>query len=154
MPAHEAQLAWASVAAATEEGRLGCTAKIANVPRDGKHVILIYADSFCDVDACGRLVGSIVGMGLQDCLRSGGFKACVFTFLDQAIVGHWRIHQDLACAANPAAAAAASELPTGRGLKPCKFGPSRANPAPRSLRRALLVPQVNTGALYRCGKRT
>ena len=26
--------------------------------------------------------------------------------------------------------------------------------APRSVRRALLMPQVNTGSLYRCGKRT
>ena len=33
-------------------------------------------------------------------------------------------------------------------------GPSRANFASRSLRRALLMPQVNTGSLYRCGKRT
>ena len=30
-------------------------------------------------------------------------------------------------------------------------GPSRAKSAPRSLRRALLMPQVNTGSLYRCG---
>ena len=35
------------------------------------------------------------------------------------------------------------------------IGPSsRANSAPRSLRRALLTPQANTGSLYRCGKRT
>ena len=33
-------------------------------------------------------------------------------------------------------------------------GPSRAKSASRSLRRALLMPQVNTGSLYRCGKRT
>ena len=33
-------------------------------------------------------------------------------------------------------------------------GPSRAQPAPRSLRRALLTLQVNTGSLYRCCKRT
>ena len=32
--------------------------------------------------------------------------------------------------------------------------PSRAKSAPRSLRRALLMPQVNPGSLYRCGKRT
>ena len=31
-------------------------------------------------------------------------------------------------------------------------GPSRAKSAPRSLRRALLMPQVSTG--YRCGERT
>ena len=30
----------------------------------------------------------------------------------------------------------------------------RAKPASRSFRRALLTPQVNTGSLYRCGKRT
>ena len=33
-------------------------------------------------------------------------------------------------------------------------GPSRAQSASRSLRRALLMPPVNTGSLYRCGKRT
>ena len=33
-------------------------------------------------------------------------------------------------------------------------GPSRANYASRSLRRALLIPQVNPGSLYRCGKRS
>ena len=32
-------------------------------------------------------------------------------------------------------------------------GPSRAKSAPRSLRRALLIPQVNAGSLYRGGKR-
>ena len=35
-----------------------------------------------------------------------------------------------------------------------RVGPSRAKSAPRSLRRALLTPQVNPGSLYRCGKRT
>ena len=34
------------------------------------------------------------------------------------------------------------------------FGPSRAKTASRSLRRALLTPQVNTGSLYRCAKST
>ena len=34
------------------------------------------------------------------------------------------------------------------------MGPSRAKSAPRSLRRALLMPQVNPGSLYRCGKGT
>ena len=34
------------------------------------------------------------------------------------------------------------------------LGPSSPKPASRSLRRALLMPQVNTGSLYRCGKRT
>ena len=34
------------------------------------------------------------------------------------------------------------------------YGPPRRNPASRSLRRALLMPQVNTGSLYRRGKRT
>ena len=34
------------------------------------------------------------------------------------------------------------------------YGPSRAKSASRSLRRALLTPQVNAGSLYRCGKRT
>ena len=33
-------------------------------------------------------------------------------------------------------------------------GPSRAQSAPRSLRPALLIPQVNAGSLYRRGKRT
>ena len=33
-------------------------------------------------------------------------------------------------------------------------GPSREKSAPRSLRRALLMPQVNPGSLNRCGKRT
>ena len=33
-------------------------------------------------------------------------------------------------------------------------GPSRAKPASRSLRRALLTPQVNTGSLYRCRRST
>ena len=33
-------------------------------------------------------------------------------------------------------------------------GPPRANSAPRSLRRALLMPQVNPGSLYRRGERT
>ena len=33
-------------------------------------------------------------------------------------------------------------------------GPSRAKSAPRSLRRALLMPQANPGSRYRCGKRT
>ena len=33
-------------------------------------------------------------------------------------------------------------------------GPSRAKSALCSLRRALLMPQVNTGSLYRCDKRT
>ena len=32
------------------------------------------------------------------------------------------------------------------------LGPSREKIASRSLRRALLMPQVNTGSLYRCGK--
>ena len=32
-------------------------------------------------------------------------------------------------------------------------GPSRAQPASRSLRRALLTPQVNPGSRYHCGKR-
>ena len=36
-----------------------------------------------------------------------------------------------------------------RGFQAC-----RANSATRSLRRALLPPQVNPGSLYRCGKRT
>ena len=31
-------------------------------------------------------------------------------------------------------------------------GPSRAKSASRSWRRALLMPQVNPGSLYRCGK--
>ena len=39
-------------------------------------------------------------------------------------------------------------------LHPLHAGPSRAKSASRSLRRALLMPQVNTGSLYRCGKRT
>ena len=34
------------------------------------------------------------------------------------------------------------------------FGPSRAQSASLSLRRALLTPQVNPGSRYRCGKRT
>ena len=34
------------------------------------------------------------------------------------------------------------------------MGPSRAKSASRSLRRALLIPQVHPGSLYRCGKRT
>ena len=33
-------------------------------------------------------------------------------------------------------------------------GPSRAKSASRSLRRALLMPQANTGSIYRCGERT
>ena len=33
-------------------------------------------------------------------------------------------------------------------------GPSRAKSAPRSLRRALLITQVNPGPRYGCGKRT
>ena len=33
-------------------------------------------------------------------------------------------------------------------------GPSRAKSVPRSLRRALLMPQDNTGSVIRCGKRT
>ena len=32
------------------------------------------------------------------------------------------------------------------------IGPSREKSASRSLRRALLMPQVNAGSLYRCGK--
>ena len=32
------------------------------------------------------------------------------------------------------------------------IGPPRAQSAPRSLRRALLMPQVHPGSLYRCGK--
>ena len=60
--------------------------------------------------------------------------------------------------------------PGKRGSKPCNSvgphtdtspvyapdaslaGPSRAKSASRSLRRALLTPQVNTGSLYRCGR--
>ena len=34
------------------------------------------------------------------------------------------------------------------------IGPSRAKSASRSLRRALLMPQVNPGSLNRCGNRT
>ena len=37
---------------------------------------------------------------------------------------------------------------------PAYYGPSRAKSAARSLRRALLMPQVNTRSRYRCGKRT
>ena len=33
-------------------------------------------------------------------------------------------------------------------------GARKPKPASRSLRRALLMPQVNTGSRYRCGKRT
>ena len=33
-------------------------------------------------------------------------------------------------------------------------GPSRAKSASRSLRRALLIPQANTGSLYRCAQST
>ena len=40
------------------------------------------------------------------------------------------------------------------GLFSTRNGPSRAKSAPRSLRRALLTPQVNAGSLYRCGNRT
>ena len=32
--------------------------------------------------------------------------------------------------------------------------PSRAKPAPHSLRRALLMPLANPGSLYRCGRST
>ena len=41
-----------------------------------------------------------------------------------------------------------------RSIESSDDGPSRAKSAPRSLRRALLMPQVNTGSRYRCGKRT
>ena len=34
------------------------------------------------------------------------------------------------------------------------FGPSGAKSASCSVRRALLMPQIKTGSLYRCGKRT
>ena len=37
---------------------------------------------------------------------------------------------------------------------PSRAQSSRAQSAPRSLRRALLTPQVNTGSCYRCGKST
>ena len=38
--------------------------------------------------------------------------------------------------------------------KPPPEGPSRAKSASRSLRRALLTPQVNTGSRYRCRRST
>ena len=36
----------------------------------------------------------------------------------------------------------------------CDGGPSKTKSAPRSLWRALLMPQVNPGSRYRCGKST
>ena len=39
-------------------------------------------------------------------------------------------------------------------LETTPMGPSREKSASRSLRRALLTPQVNPGSLYRCAKRT
>ena len=44
-------------------------------------------------------------------------------------------------------------VPWRERAPPHRRGPSRATSAPRSLRRALLMPQVNTGSRYRCGKR-
>ena len=41
-----------------------------------------------------------------------------------------------------------------RGPAQLHPGPSRARSASRSSRRALLMPRVNPGSLYRCGKRT
>ena len=52
----------------------------------------------------------------------------------------------------------ASAVTPARGINFAEMlqipGPSRAKSAPRSLRRALLMPQVNPGSLYRCGKRS
>ena len=65
--------------------------------------------------------------------------------------------------ARPQALACTSSSPSrvhGDGLmvaarKPGREpGPCRAKSAPRSLRRALLMPQVHPGSLNRCGKRT
>ena len=44
--------------------------------------------------------------------------------------------------------------PVNQTAAPRGWGPSRAKSASRSLQRALLMPQVNTGPRYRCGKRT
>ena len=38
--------------------------------------------------------------------------------------------------------------------KGLKFGPSSRNPASRSVRRALLTPQVKPGSRYRCSRST
>lgn len=131
----KAERAWALVATATREGRLGGAAKIANEPRHGKHLILVYADNFGDRDECARLLGlgtpapetraqqesarSLAGMGLLDCgpgagVRRDGFKPDVFTFLGDESM-RWRIHCDL-LPAMPTA------LPMGRGRAQCRYG--------------------------------
>ena len=46
------------------------------------------------------------------------------------------------------------ELYFGGEVLTQNYGPSRVKSASRSLRRALLMPQANTGSIYRCGKRT
>ena len=66
--------------------------------------------------------------------REAGSMAAPFHFLDE----QYRMH--------PHMSALVSQL--------FYEGPSRAKSASRSLRRALLVPQVNPGSLYRCSKGT
>jgi hypothetical protein len=127
VPESQAERAWELVATATREERLGCSAKFANTAKGGKRVILVYADDFGDRDACARLLGvgpngtvapgpvtlveqesahSLAGMGLLDCgcasgcgVRRDGFKPDIYTFLDQDVVGRWRIHRDMLPAA-------------------------------------------------------
>ena len=137
----EAERAWALVAAATRDGRLGCTAKIATAPRNdfrglSKRLILVYADDFGDRDACAQLLswcGEHLGCGPGCGVRREGLKPDVFTFLGGE-TGSWRVHQDLLPATTEAAAlgavaGGASALPKGRGKKQCKFGQGCRNGA-------------------------
>ena len=62
----------------------------------------------------------------------------------QACIG--RCHSDSQCAAG----LACFQRSRGEAIP----GPPSAKSAPRSLRRALLMPQINPGSLCRCGKRT
>ena len=83
----------------------------------------------------------------------------VYSFVEH-LGARFFLHGDVLPEPNPALA-----IPTAlsitftpkfsiRGLQPFHdfpMGPSRAKSASRSLRRALLMPQVNPGSLYRCG---
>ena len=144
VPANEAPRAWESVATATRDRRLGCTAKIAKEARGEppKRLICVYADDCFRRDECARLLDagatkpranddvqrapSIAGMGLLRYLRRGGFKPDVFTCLADTAAFRWRIHQDVECEVLREHGMLA-DLPRGRGKKQCRFGQNCRN---------------------------
>ena len=101
-------------------------------------------------DTCGRIVcGRRIETNAEAMHRHEFCQWAVELKASGALLGFYSLRIHVGSEARLSALALADAT-----LAPAFDGPSRAKSASRSLRRALLIPQVNTGSLYRCGNRT